>query len=161
MAAKRSGFLGLMVYAVFTSLLGPLLVHLLTDRHSGREIPVPKLVAPAEWNHPKPHPAFDPEERIIAQGVGRTAEEAWDDALCSALRSSISALVDQRTWSEDGNSINAAMLGDARGLVSRCQELSCVCDRGVWRREVAVFVDRATLAARLRALGVLVTSTTG
>jgi hypothetical protein len=160
MAAKQSGSRGIVLYAVFTSFLAPLLVHQLTDNHPHRELPLQAPVSLTEWNDASPRPAPDPEERIIAQGMGRTAEEAWYDALRSALRMSTAALVDPKTWNQDGNSISAAVLGDTRGLVTRCEELRCVCERGVWRREVAVFVARTTLAARLRAMGVPLTSAT-
>jgi hypothetical protein len=131
-----------------TGLVVPLLVNVLTDARPGGNVSRGSLTS---FPQGCPRPSPEAEERVLAQGWGPTAEEAWRDAVRSALRTAVTALVDAHTWARDGRFICASVLGDGQGLVTRCQDLGCTWDRGAVGREVAVFVARAALVDKLRA----------
>jgi hypothetical protein len=137
--AKASKIVGAFFPVFFTTVLAPVLVHILTDEH----------------DHKAPVKA-DTEARVIVQGIGATPDEAWYEAQRTALREAVMPMVDAQTLARDGKCIWATVFQNVGKLITRCQDLECTCNQGVWHREVMVFIARAELADRLRAAHVSV-----
>jgi hypothetical protein len=145
---------------VFTGVLAPVLVHVVTDGLKGSGL-TPPTAEPPSWADPRPHaPASPPDPGpvpVVAQGVGRTPEQAFGDALRGALLRAAATLVDAGTWARDGRRIAAAVPPDGAGVVTRCRDLGCwrVREQGqdLYRSRVEVFVARGPLADRPRAAG--------
>jgi hypothetical protein len=142
--ATPSKFLGSLFTLFFTGVMAPVLVRQFNEACDGRADAVPTLPRGATR-------LPEAEVRVMAQGIGATPEEAWYAAQYNALRTAVTPMVDAQTWAQEGMYIGATVRRDAGQLITRCQDLGCVRDGGLWRRDVAVFVARAELAAKLKA----------
>ena len=143
MAAKKAGCLGTLFSTLFTSLLAPVVVNVvsavvMTEDNRG----TPTKVAPKE------------QTRLTVVGEGRTSEEASEDALRGALRGAIDRLPDADRHGREGEVLLEAALRRRAAVVAGCEETSGW--RG-WRdgREVccktmAVTVDLAALRVSLQ-----------
>jgi hypothetical protein len=145
MITAQSRWLRRVLSVLVTGVVVPVLLHAFTDPGTNDGRPAALLASSYVG------PLGDAEERVTAQGVGVSPEEAWRDALGIALRTVVGQLVDAQTWARDGRFICTSVLGNGQGLVTRCQDLGCLWDRGSVRREVVVFVNRAALVSKLRA----------
>ena len=147
MAARSRGFRSV-VSAFVTGVVVPVLVQFLANGYKFDVIIHTRETAAVT---PAVPPAAPPEVRVLADGTGATADEAWNDALRNALRTCAASLVDGLTWSQSGALICNQVLQDARDLVVRCEDIRCSPEQGVWHRQVAVILSRSTLAERLKA----------
>ena len=151
MAAKKSGCLGAATSLVFTSVVGPILVQVGTNAFKSEDGPRPcPATTTTSWSSPHVPPIPDVEVQVIAQGVGATPESAWDDAVSNGVRTAILSQMDAQSCAQNATNSCAAVPHDTRSLITRCVDLGCLGRPGVWRREVAVFVDRAALIEKLR-----------
>jgi hypothetical protein len=93
------------------------------------------------------------EVRILAQGAGWTPEEARQQALRTAIRTTLSTMVAPETWAGEGERLTQAILSDSAGLVLSAQDLKasegCQMGRKVYFRTLAVSLARPALAERL------------
>src|SRR5262245_703731 len=156
MARRRSARLGSILSVMFTSLVAPVLVHFLLDPPRLRERPREPAERVTVWSARFPPASPGTEVCLIAAGEGPTAQAAREDAVNNALGAEGASLVDAPTWQRQSKSICAALAADAKTLVVRSQDLECTFDRGLWRRKLAVVVDRDKLASKLRDMHLLV-----
>ncbi len=161
MAVQQTSCLGAVLTVVFKSVVAPVLVHVLTDDHEAEkgpgELKPATKVHVAAYEPALSHPRPVVEERVVAQGVGRTPDEAWYDAIANAVSLAVSSLVTQQVWAQHRAFICQSVLKESGGLISHCQDLGLTQAGTFWRRDVAVFVSRTALADRLRTTGVPVT----
>ena len=140
MAAKRAGLLSRFVTTVSTTVLAPIVVGLVIHRANNLE-------GRTEAREPA---------GVVVQGVGWSPEEALQDAVRIALRSSVSSMVDDATWDRHGHELVERLLQEGTGHLLDCQDLRCSGDwnngREFYRRTVTVTVARGPLAQRLNAL---------
>ncbi len=150
MAVNSSGCLGPFLTTLFTTVLAPVLVSILTTEvksHNDRPAAPEPGSAPAQAT-------LAERTEVIAQGVGWTPDEAVQDAVRNALRSASAALVDPSTWTRQGTALFDVLLRNSQGLVLRCQEVRSGTawhqGRQYHHRTLAVEVARRLLADRLR-----------
>ncbi len=153
MANKQSGCVGTIVTAVFTSVVAPVLVHFVCDRVKEPE----EVWAPATKAAPCPvllPPKVEP-YKVLAEGVGRTPDEALRDAFQAALHKAAEA-VGAETSAREWQAFCQALPREGKGL-ARCEYLKCwrACERGqdVYRQQVVVLVEPKPLLERLKAAG--------
>jgi hypothetical protein len=95
--------------------------------------------------------------QVISHGVGRSAEEAIQDALQSALVRAVSAQAEAASWAQSNPALCKIVLSDAGDLVLRWRELASSKEwrlKGtLYHRELAVEVDRNALLGRIHAAG--------
>lgn len=186
MAAKVGGYFGKLLAVVFTSVVAPVMVDLaVRDIHGDKDKPVlaaqavvskegarrpsvpsspPTPSPPTEWQAPQLSPPIstaraDEIACVIAQGVGRTPNEAIRDALRAALLRAVAARLDAETWARSGQSLFESLWRDSSGLILGWKELGA---RTEWRlrgsvhhEEVAVTLNSRVLGDRLRAVQAL------
>ena len=147
MATRTRGF-STTISAFVTGFVVPVLAQFLSNANK-IDIVIhtekPAAVTPAV---PRVVPA---EVQVIADGIGVSADEAWNDAIRNALRNLAASLVDGQTWSQSGMLICDQVLQDTRSIVVRCEDVRCLPEKGVWHRQVAIVLSRTTLAERLKA----------
>jgi hypothetical protein len=156
MAAKGASCLGAIISTVFTTLIAPIVVSLVTAEGKPNEGKAPAQAqarAGAGGARAVPSPSAEIMQ-VIAQGVGWSPEEAVQDALRNALRSAAAAHFDADTWARQGAALFGALLRETRGLIARYQDLRS--GRGLhqgreyYHTTLAVDVARRPLADRLR-----------
>src|SRR5947209_9299189 len=125
MATKNTGGLGRFVSAVFTALVAPITVSFVVHHMSPGEQPADGGQSKINERARAPDSSPEGHSQVIAEGVGRTPEDALQDALQSVLRSAVPTLVDAKTWAGQGPRLLDAVLKNNSGLVTGVQELRC------------------------------------
>src|SRR4051812_181390 len=121
----RTARFGTALSAFVTGVVVPVLLQYLANTNKTPIVikqETPPVVAPSPTPPAAPVPS---EVRVVAQGVGRSPDEAWYDAVRTALRTFAASLVDGQTWSQSGTLICNQVLQDDRGLVVRCEDVRC------------------------------------
>jgi hypothetical protein len=106
----------------------------------------------------QPHNADRPvaTETVISEGVGKTAEEALQDAFRSAVRQVVGAVVDAETLVKDDEIISDKVLTYSDGFIQTYQELSGQEEGGLFRTRIAAQVVRRSVVARLQGMSLTV-----
>lgn len=134
MAAKRTGCFGAILSAVFTGVVAPVLVNVVSDKVKTDEAK-PSRGERTWWTAP---------------GVGGTPEAAARSALSNALHDAVSPLVGQ---GRDSQAVVETLLRTGDGLVLRCDEVAgwtaWQAGRPVYYKTLSVEVDGRSLRARL------------
>jgi hypothetical protein len=165
MAAKVGGFMGKVLAVVFTSIVAPVVVDLaVRDIHGEGDSPARSSSFQEEMPRPNmpaapPITSSTPQSGeiacVIAQGVGRTPEEAHQDALRAALRRAIATQVDPNTGTRGGQTLFESVWRDRGGLIQSWKELKSKKEwhlgRSLYHEEVAVRLNYRVLGDRLRA----------
>jgi hypothetical protein len=155
MAAKGASCLGAVLSTVFTTLIAPIVVSIVTAEVKPGEGKAPAPGGAAEGRPRVARDATAGSAQVIAQGAGWSPEEATQDALRNALRSAAAGRFDADTWARQGPALFSALLRDTRGLVVCYQGLrsgSAVQQgRQYYYTTLAVDVAQRPLAERLRA----------
>jgi hypothetical protein len=138
---------------LFTSLVAPLGVHLLTDDNRD----VATLSAVPESSIALPDELAPGTTRVVVQGTGPTPDAAFQGALDAALKRCIAAELDSAEWAARGQTLLAALRHDGKGVLRGWRELSTGSERHfankIYRSEVSVDVDVDALRERLRPPG--------
>jgi hypothetical protein len=95
-------------------------------------------------------------ETVISEGVGKTAEEALQDALRGAVRQVVGAVVDAETLVKNDQIITDQVLTYSDGLIQSYKELSSQEDDGLFRKRIAAQLVRRSVVARLQGMSVTV-----
>ncbi|MBX9579359.1 MAG: hypothetical protein K2X87_03545 [Gemmataceae bacterium] len=110
-------------------------------------------------------PPADPKppagERVVAEGAGRTAEEATKDALRNAVRQVVGAVVDAETVVKNDEVITDQVLTYSDGLVNTYTELSRKEEKGLVRVRIDARVERRAVVKKLEAAKVTVKAVDG
>src|SRR5438128_1206770 len=130
MAAKGNGPFGTLLSIVFTAVVAPVTVSLIIQNVNlgeGRTL----LQEPKRTANDNP-PSLDARSQIIVQGIGWTPEEALQDALRNALRTTLTNLVDPTVWARQGQALCKAILRDDAGLIVSHKDLriTAECQQG-------------------------------
>lgn len=171
MVTKTAGYCGKILAAVFTSIVAPLVVHLVVQeipieeaRSAREELTISPAAGALRQSDPSgvvPTPLDriaevvpQPDEvvQVIACGAGQTPEAALRDALDTALRQ----VINDRIGTRNVRAVTYNIWRGADGLILRWQELRT---RKEWKlkgrmyhKEVAVEVNGRVLADRLMAV---------
>ncbi len=158
MATKGFGPFGTFFSGIFTAVVAPVTVSLVIQhvnlgeaksiRQETTQPATPLAVVLPE------RPVSPPEQSpVIAQGIGWTPEEALQDALRNALRTTVTGMVDANVWARHGQDLFTAILRDSAGLIVSHRDLRFSSDwqqgRQVYSRTVNVVVARQLLCDRL------------
>src|SRR5690242_5696575 len=128
MAAKQSGPFGTLLSIVFTAVVAPVTVSLIIQNVNLGEArtilhePARPSAPPSATGKDTPAP-LDERSQVIAQGIGWTPEEALQDALRNALRTTVTGMVDPNIWARHGEKLFAAILSDNAGLIVNHKDL--------------------------------------
>jgi hypothetical protein len=150
MAAKEAGY-GVRVCAIlFTSVVAPLVVNVVSQEIKDEGAAPVRVGQPASppgessrlgyhaeganppaqpWQPPQPVPVISASlspaavTQVVARGVGRTPEDALRDALRAALCQAVAAQVDAGTWARDGQALCACVCREGGGLVLGFRDL--------------------------------------
>jgi hypothetical protein len=159
--AKLANSFGKLVAVLFTSVVAPILVNVVVKDLNGEEV-TPRAETAAVENvvvRPAPLPAVtEPAPaslQVIVEGVGKNPDDAFRDALRTALSRASAAQVDAARWTRFGPALVEDVVRDRDRLVVAWRELSATKE---WRlrgtlhhREIAVELNREALAERLQA----------
>ncbi len=151
MPSQQTGRFGTAVSAFITGVVVPVLIQVLANAYKTNfvihsETPPPLISASIS-----PVARVPAEVKVIAQGVGRSADDAWHDAIHKGLQSLAASLVDGQTWSQSSTLICQQVLQNEKSLILRCEDGRCMPEGGIWHREVVIVVARSTLTDRLKA----------
>jgi hypothetical protein len=184
MVVKRIQAVGQAIVVVFSSLVAPVAVQMIVRDLNGEEttparheqpsspkvealparvvspglMPVPattQLPSPVAPTPPPP-PALPLESLIqsVAQGTGRSPEEALQQAFRIALSRGLASQFDTGTWQRNGQAILDGALRNTSGIVRSWRALSASKEwklvGSVFHAEVAMEIDRRVLLDRLR-----------
>lgn len=182
MITKAAGFLLKIIAVLFTSLVAPVLVHVIVQNgttpaskpcfcdqkaakqeevaQSSHSCAVPLAptnpVEQASLASPPPMQLTPEITRIVVQGVGRTPADASQNALRTAVQTALAAQVGPDTWTRSGQLLFEHILRNSEGIILGWKELRASREwklRGtVHHAEVAVEVNMSLLAQRLRAV---------
>lgn len=100
-------------------------------------------------------------QRVIAEGVGITADEALKDAFRSAVRQVVGAVVDAETLVKDDELIDDKVLTYSDGFVKTYEKLSEKQQGGLIRIKIAASIERRSVIAKLKAANITVTEVDG
>ena len=139
--ATRTGYFGTVVSAFVTGIVMPVTVHFLVTTNK----------IEVAFHNEAPSIPIAGEERLIADGVGLSPDEAWNDAVSNALRNATASLVDGQTWSQSSTLICNQLQKDRGSLIVRSKDIWCSTERGVWHRQVDLVISRSALSRRLKA----------
>jgi hypothetical protein len=158
MAAKGNGPFGTLLSTVFTAVVAPVAVSLIIQHVNLGEA---RTIRKEEARTPTPPPATakgsspsaDERTHLVAQGIGWTPEEALQDALRNALRTTVTNVVDPTIWARHGDHLFAAILRDNAGLIIGHKDLSITAQsqqgKHYYSRTVSVVIARQLLAERV------------
>jgi hypothetical protein len=176
MATKLNGWCGKFAAVVFTSIVAPVLVNLVTRDTTGesgkRTWNEPALLGPMKPIYStipaaRPFPLEMPSSqlapatappvevvRVVAHGSGHTHEAALQEALSTALRQVLAAQLDTETWSRKGTALCVGVLHRREGLILGWKDLGTRKEWGlrgpIYHEEIAVEVNLRALLERLR-----------
>lgn len=94
-------------------------------------------------------------QTVVVEGVGRTAEEALQDAFRNAVRQVVGALVDAETLVRNDEIISDQILVFSEGFVATYEILDDRFHDGLYRRKIVASVKRGSLLTRLRSSNVV------
>jgi hypothetical protein len=100
-------------------------------------------------------------EKVVAEGVGSTADEALKDAYRNAVRQVVGAVVDAETLLKNDEVISDKVLTYSDGFVKTYDEISKKKDRGLFRVKIAAQVERRSVVAKLKAANITVKAVDG
>jgi hypothetical protein len=162
MAAKGNGPFGTLLSTVFTAVVAPVAVSLIIQHVNLGEAGTIRK-EPARTPTPPPaiakdsSPAGDERSQVVSHGIGWTPEEALQDALRNALRTTITNVVDPSIWARHGDQLFAAILRDNARLIVSHKDLSITAEsrqgNHYYSRTISVVIasrlltDRVTTAA--------------
>jgi hypothetical protein len=182
MVVKRIQAVGQAFVVVFSSLVAPVAVQLIIRDLNGEETtpvrheqpvlprveplparvvtpgltpagPMAQLPAPVALAPPLQFP-IESFIQSVAQGTGRSPDEALQHAFRVALTRGLASQFDAGTWQRDGQVILDDALRNTSGIVRSWRELSASKEwklvGSVYHVEVAMEIDRRALADRLR-----------
>lgn len=179
MAAKQTQSMVQLLTVIFTSLIAPVLVSVIArdlsdqdptpantepTRLCQKESPTPSVHASLTVNRspqpvqspavqtPLPPMATPPDAliQVIAQGTGHTPEEAFQQAVRTALSKALAAQVDVDTWSRSGPLLADDAVRNADRIIRGCRSLGATkqwkLGGSVHHTEVAIDMDRLCVA---------------
>jgi hypothetical protein len=88
--------------------------------------------------------------RVIAEGVGTTADDALKDAFRAAVRQTVGTMVDAETLVKNDTVISDKVLTYSDGIVSSYDVVKSEKRDGLWRVTISARVERRAVAERLR-----------
>jgi hypothetical protein len=159
MAAKRSSCRGTILTTLFSTVIAPILVGIVTaelrmnaEKSAAAETPtVAAQMVRADAGRASER------TQIVAEGVGWSPDEAVQDALRKALRDAAAAQVEPAAWARNGTALFEALLRSSHGLILRYRVLHSgkAWDGGreYYYTTLAVDVARRELGERLRGVG--------
>jgi hypothetical protein len=100
-------------------------------------------------------------EKVVAEGVGATADEALKDAFRNAVRQVVGAVVDAETLLKNDEVISDKVLTYSDGFIKKYDEVSKKKDGGLFRVKIAANVERRSVVAKLKAANVTVKEVDG
>jgi hypothetical protein len=152
------------VGAVFSAVIAPVLVILITRQFNGSAGSLPDRhpdehgVGQGEKAAHPPGPARP--ETVTADGYGRTPEEALQDALRHAVRTSLETLVDAETLNRNSRVLDEKVVSQSASLVRRYEQIAADRQRHngreVYHARITATIERHPLVAKLRALNIKV-----
>jgi hypothetical protein len=89
-------------------------------------------------------------EKVVAEGVGATADEALKDAFRNAVRQVVGAVVDAETLLKNDEVISDKVLTYSDGFIKKYDEISNKKERGLFRVKIAANVERRSVVAKLK-----------
>lgn len=158
MFAKLSRTHWKLVAALFSGVIAPLGVRVVESALRGEPATPSALVSASNYVAPAveltPLPAAT---QVVVQGTGPTADDAFHNAVDTAVRHAVAAQVDSATWKQHGPEFMQSVRRDGTGIIRGWRELSNTTERRltgkVYRSEVAVEVDGEALRERLSSAG--------
>jgi hypothetical protein len=100
-------------------------------------------------------------EKIVAEGVGATADEALKDAFRNAVRQVVGAVVDAEILVKNEDIISDKVLTYSDGFIPKYEQIGKKQDKGLFRIKIAADVERRSVVAKLRAAQVTVKEVDG
>ncbi len=88
--------------------------------------------------------------RVVAEGVGGTADEAVKDAFRNAVRQVVGAVVDAETLVKNDEVISDKVLTYSDGFITKYDQVSKKQDKGLFRVKIAATVERRSVVAKLK-----------
>lgn len=151
------------VAALFSGVIAPLGVRIVEASFRGDSVRTASHESTSAYLAP---PACEPPSnagatQVVVQGTGPTAEEAFQNAIDSAVRHAVAAQVDAATWKLHGPMLLESVRRDGTGIVRGWRELSNAPERRltgkVYHSEVSVELDTDALRERIngRSRGVM------
>lgn len=160
---------------IFTGIVAPLVVDVTTKILSDDEPPRVRRQPSSQGKEPPcrlPHPTSTlstsrpdapppsvPTEttQVIAQGAGKTPEDALRGAVRAALAQALALEVDEAVWTNHGKALLEDALRNRAALIQGIRELRTSrrwkLTGTVYQHEIAMEIDRRVLRSRIRALG--------
>src|SRR5947209_2452579 len=118
MSAKVSGLFGKVVAAVFTTIVGPVAVHVLVNDLDSEGAKPARAHAAAQTALPDGERSL-----VIVEGVGLTPEDALRDGVRKALGTVLVSLTDENARRKQDRAAVEAVLRDGTDFVLRCEVL--------------------------------------
>jgi hypothetical protein len=100
-------------------------------------------------------------EKVVAEGVGTTADEALKDAFRNAVRQVVGADVDAETLLKNDEVISDKVLTYSNGFINKYDEISKNQAKGLFRVKIAADVERRSVVAKLKAASITVRAVAG
>lgn len=88
--------------------------------------------------------------KVIAEGVGTTADEALKDAFRNAVRQVVGALVDAETLVKNDEIISDKVLTYSAGYITKYDEISNKKEKGLFRVKISATVERRGIIEKLK-----------
>jgi hypothetical protein len=101
------------------------------------------------------------QEKVVAEGLGATADEALKDAYRNAVRQVVGAVVDAETLLKNDEVISDKVLTYSDGFIKTYDEISKKKDRDLFRVKIAAQVERRSVVAKLKAANITVKAVDG
>lgn len=109
----------------------------------------------------KPDTTAAPTAEVVAEGVGKTKDDALKDAFRNAVRQVVGAMLDADTQVKNEEIISDEVLTYSGGIVKHYDEVSTKEEKGLFRVNIKATVEKTELVAKLKAAKVTIKDVDG